>query len=221
MMKKMFLAWIAMFAVTFCAFSSAEAAGIGFFYSQGEKTSDWTSDWSMTTAARLSSKMEHKDFGLVFDTNLAKDRLFNYRLEFGKAEADIKPFFDSAPPSNMKVEGLVMNHDFGFGARVAPFLRIWLGPEIRITWMDGVLASDPLQDLDLFGFGVGGAVGLNFNLPGSVTLGIKGSYVVMNYAGEGQYYDSLLAGYYWRDYDVDQDLALVTVMLMFRTPGDN
>lgn len=219
MMKKMFLAWFAMFAVTLCAFSSAEAAGVGFFYSQGEKTSDWTSDWSMTTtAARVSSQMEHTNFGLVFDTNVARDRLFNYRLELGKAEADIKPFFDQAP-SNMKVEGIVMSHDFGFGTRLAPFIRLWLGPELRFTWMDGTLASDPLQDLDLFGLGFGGAVGLNFNLPGSVTLGIKGSYVVMNYTGEGQYNDPVF-GYTWRDYDVDQDLALVTVMLMFRTPGD-
>lgn len=216
-MKKMFPAGIALVVVMLLSFSSAEAGGVGFFYSAGDKTSDWTADWT-TTGARLSSKMEHTDFGIVFDTNLAKDRLFNYRVAFGKAEADIKPFFDTGAP--MEIEGFVMTHDFGFGGRIASFLRLWVGPELRLTWMDGVLSTDPLVDLDLFGFGFGGAAGLNFNLPGSLTLGIKGAYVIMNYKGEGQYFDPGFGTYTWRDYDVEQDLAYVTVMLMFRTPGD-
>ncbi len=212
-MKRVFTLGIMVCMFAVFGHSSAHAFGMGFWKSIGEKTSDWTAD-----GVRKTSKMEHDDMGITFDTNLATERLFNYRLEFGKAEVDINPFFDTG--RNLKADGLVMNHSFGFGMQITPLLRFWFGPELRFTWVDGTLSTDPNVDLDLFGFGIGAAVGLNINLPGPVTIGIKGGYSIMNYTGEGQY--DLGGGFYsWRDYDVDQDLTYVTVMLMFRTSGDH
>ena len=214
-MKKIMMMAVLAATALFSA-STAHAFGMGFWSSMGDKTSDWTSN-----GVRESLKMEHNDMGITLDTNLATGRLFNYHLEFGKAKADIKPFFgETLTNTKMEVDGLVMNHAFGFGMPITPLFRFWFGPEIRFTWMDGTLPTDPNVDLDLFGFGFGAAVGFNVNLPGPLTLGIKGGYSIMNYAGEGQYFDTGLGGYYWRDYDVDQDLTYVTVMLMFRTPGD-
>lgn len=212
-MRKRIFVLLAAAAVLLISNTAAHAFGMGFWKSVGDKTSDWTSN-----GVRISSKMEHDDMGITLDTNLAKDSLFNYRLEFGKAEVDINPFFDSVGGS-MEAEGLVMNHAFGFGMPITPLLRFWFGPELRITWVDGTVSNDPLADLDLFGFGFGAAAGLNINLPGPLTIGIKGGYSIMNYTGEGQY--PIGGGLYsWRDYDVDQDLTYVTVMLMFRTRGD-
>lgn len=210
-MKKQVMVILAVAAALLFSNTSAHAFGMGFWVSTGEKTSDWT--WNNT---RMSSNMEHNDMGITLDTNLAKEKLFNYRLEFGKAEVDITPFFDQG--GNMEADGLVMNHAFGFGMQITPLLRFWFGPELRFTWVDGTLNNDPNVDLDLFGFGVGATIGLNVNLPGPLTIGIKGGYSMMNYAGEGQYDTGV--GYSWRDYDIDQDLTYVTVMLMFRTSSD-
>lgn len=213
-MKRRLIVILAAAAVVLAGSTTAHAFGMGFWKSTGEKTSDWTADGVMQ-----SLKMKHDDMGIAFDTNVATNRLFNYRLEFGKAEIDIDPFFDPTA-GKLEAEGIVMNHAFGFGMQASPLIRFWFGPEIRFTWVDGTASNDPLTDLDLFGFGFGATVGLNINLPGPLTLGIKGGYSIMNYTGEGDYYDPVFGTYFWRDYDVDQDLTYVTVMLMFRSRGD-
>jgi len=214
-MKKAFVILAAVCLFAFIGHSSAWAFGMVFYTTLADESADWRAN-----GVTRPSDMEHTDVGLTFDTNLAADRLFNYRFELGKAELEIKPFYDTVPPSKLELDGYVMSHDFGFGVQIIPLLRFWFGPELRFTWMDGTLASDPNVDLDLFGWGVGAAAGLNINFPGPVTIGIKGGYVVMNYRGEGQYYNDLIGTYSDRHYNVDQDLSYVTVMLMFRTGRD-
>ncbi|OGW26325.1 MAG: hypothetical protein A2X56_07080 [Nitrospirae bacterium GWC2_57_13] len=189
----------------------AAAAGFGLVATTGNNTIDWTSDWVVNS---FSTDAEHSGFGIVFDTNVAKERMFNYRFEFTKAEATFKNF--TAAGLAMEVDGFAMNHTFGFGTQLSPMLRFWVGPEIRMTWMDGALTNDPQADLDVFGFGVGAAIGLNINFPGQLTLALKGGYSLMNYVGEG---DSPVT-HNWTDYDGDEDHAYVTFALIIRSLGD-
>lgn len=210
-MKKAFVIVVAVFLFAIIGSSSAWAFGMGFYTTLADESADWRAN-----GVTRVLDMEHTDVGLTLDTNLAADRLFNYRFELGKAEAKIKPFYDR--PQNLEVDGFVMTHDFGFGVQIVPMLRFWFGPELRFTWMDGRYGGSPNIDLDLFGWGVGAAAGLNINFPGPVSIGVKGGYVVMNYRGEGPYDEAMPS--LERRYNVDQDLTYVTVMLMFRTGRD-
>lgn len=214
-MRRILTAAAAVLLFALFGHSSAWAFGMGFYLSLADKSSDWRAN-----GVTRPSAMDHTDIGLTLDTNLAADRLFNYRFELGRAKADIKPFFDTVPPEKFEVDGYVMNHDFGFGVRITPALRFWFGPELRFTWMDGTSANDPSVDLDLAGWGVGAAAGLNINFPGPVTIGVKGGYVVMNYRGTGAYSTAVPGIYADRHYNVDEDLTYLTVMLMFRTGRD-
>lgn len=214
-MKKIIMAFAVLALVFGFDLSTARAAGVGLFASMGSGSPDWTSDF---TPFSFSTDMDHETFGLVFDTNLATQRLFNYRLEIGRTELTAKNFAGTG--TDFDLDGFTMSHDFGFGAPLGQAVRFWLGPELRFTWVDGSLRGDPLYDMDLFGFGVGAAAGLNINLPANITLAVKAAYVMMNYTGDGHYRDTF-GNYLWTDYDADEDLKYVTVALIIRAPWDN
>ena len=185
------------------------AGGIGLFVSGGEVDAEWDGDY-----ASVESKGRHRDFGFTIDSNPDSDRLFNYRLELGRAEWEIDDFDNRGVDAD--VDGLVMNHDFGFGGLIAPPVRFWFGPELRFTLLEGELDGFPTaRDIDLFGYGFGAAVGINVNLPGRLTFSAKTGAVMMRYLGDGPNWD----GSGWRnsDFDVDEDLVYLSLSMFFRT----
>ena len=186
----------------------AAAGGIGLFISGGSVDAEWDGDYSNT-----EFEGQHRDFGFAVDSNLNTDRLFNYRLEFGRAEWELDNFNGRGVGAD--IDGLVMNHDFGFGSQIAPSVRLWFGPELRLTLLEGELDGINARDIDLFGYGIGAAVGVNFSLPGRLTLAAKSGFVMMRYLGDGPNWN----GVAWRnsDYDVDEDLVYLGVSLFMRT----
>jgi len=184
------------------------AGGLGLFFSGAELDAEWDGDYT-----NVESEGEHRDFGFVVDSNLATDRLFNYRFEFGRAEWSFDNF--NGQVADGEVDGLVMNHDFGFGGMVAPSVRLWFGPEVRLTLLDGEVDGLISGDIDLFGYGVGGAVGVNVSLPGRLTLAAKTGFVMMRYLGDGPNWNGV--GWMHSDYDVDEDLVYLGVSIFFRT----
>jgi len=189
------------------------AGGLGLFVSGAERDAEWDGDYTNTEFEGV-----HRDFGFTVDSNLATDRLFNYRFEFGRAEWSFDDF-NGIQGVGGEVDGLVMNHDFGFGGMVAPNVRLWFGPEIRMTLLDGELDNVPTRDIDLFGYGFGGALGVNVNLPGRLTVAAKSGFVMMRYLGDGPNWDGLS----WRnsDYDIDEDLVYLGLSIFFRTRSSN
>ncbi len=111
--------------------------------------------------------------------------------------------------SDLKLGGLMISNSFGFGIVRTDGFRLWMGPEIRLAWPKG---SDSLNDYDFFGGGVGPVLGMNFNLPGTVTFAVKAGYLFMNYEG-----DSTTSFY---DLDIKERLIYVNIGILFRSPGD-
>jgi hypothetical protein len=184
--------------------SDAHAAGFGIYGSVGgDESATWSNDYSSTSS---KIKTAHQGVGFVFDTAVARDSFFNYQLNLGYDE-----FTNKFAGSGNEVElgGLMISNSFGFGiVRTAGF-RLWMGPEIRLAWPRG---NDSLDDYDFFGGGVGPVLGMNFNLPGTVTFAVKAGYLFMNYEG-----DSSSAFY---DLDIKERLIYVNVGILFRSPGD-
>ena len=157
-------------AVFLLVASPIYAVGFGLFVNGGEAKATWDGDF-----VNADSDGQHLDVGISLDTNLATDRLFNYRMELGRAYWEIDSFNNQGVKSEL--DGLVLNQDFGFGGRVSDSIRLWLGPELRLTYINGELNTAAPTDVDLFGLGFGAVVGANFNFSSRLTIAAKAGYV--------------------------------------------
>jgi hypothetical protein len=144
----------------------------------------------------------------VFDTAVAQDKFFNYQLNLGYDEFTNKPGIISS--GEVKLGGLMISNAFGFGIVRTDGFRLWMGPEIRLAWPRG---SKSGVDYDLFGAGVGPVLGMNINLPGTVSFVVKAGYQFMSYNG-----DSSNTSYY--DLELKERLIYVNVGILFRSLGD-
>ncbi len=204
-MKKLFIIWFAcVMAVLGFGMSHANAAGFGFYGSVGSGSGDWTYEGYPS----FDVDTTHQGVGFVFDTNVASDRLFNYQLNLGYDKFTLDDSGDK-----LELSGLIISNSFGFGIVRNEAFRLWLGPEIRLAWSSG---SKTGYDYDLFGIGFGPALGMNFNLPGQVTLGIKTGYQIMSHTGEATEQSTGL----WSDVDVDENMFYVNFVFMFRSGQD-
>jgi len=166
--------------------------------------------------------------GLVIDTNLAGNQLFNYRMEFGvtnlstpfrSKEYDIVksavpmmvyphiPSLDYTPvtcDSNSIV--LTTVHYFGFGVVRSKHLRIWLGPQVTfgamVTQLTGVYA------------GLGLAAGMNINMGEDFTLSLVGAG---RFLGGGRFYRHNAIFFRTGGYGGG---GMITAAIIFRVPGD-
>lgn len=201
-MKKVLMSCICFAAVLILGTSDALAAGFGIYGSiGGDGSATWSDEYNGTSA---KDKTAHQGAGFVFDTAVAQDKFFNYQLNLGYDE-----FTNKFAGSEVKLGGLMISNSFGFGIVRTEGFRLWMGPEIRFAWPRG---SDSLYDYDFFGGGVGPVLGMNFNLPGTVTFAVKVGYQFMNYEG-----DSTNTFY---DLDIKERLIYVNIGILFRSTGD-
>ena len=198
--------------------SNATAAGLGFALSSGGGSSDWdVVDWVFDTTVEEFSTDDSRDtFALVFDTTVAKNRLFNYRLSIGHENYDADRGGDT-----FEMDGWFMSHDFGFGIKRTENVRIWFGPQLRISHVDGdtyhtfaFSGSDPGKVEDLLTVGIGPVLGINMNLPNSLTFTITAGILAMSSVG------NLEVMRLWGPDDYDLEVrgehAFVTAGLIFR-----
>ena len=137
---------------------SAFAGGWGAYIEYGR---DWATnggDLSGLTSAQLEAFNRNElGVGLVYDTNLAKDSLLNYRIDFGYHRA---AFADST--SNLLLgasNGVMINQALGFGLLRNSLFRLWVGPALRGN-------IDYFGQTDLFNgeVGIGPQAGFNLHL---------------------------------------------------------
>lgn len=120
--------------------------------------------------------------GLIIDTNVARDEVFNYRLDltFGglMISQDVVnsfplPLFGTYIPfkytETQKKTTLFIStvHYFGFGVVRNKYVRFWLGPQITL----GGMATDVRGLIT----GIGLAMGLNINIGEFFTISLTGS----------------------------------------------
>ncbi len=192
--------------------SDAHAAGFGIYGSAGgDGSATWSYDDYYSSSSSSKVKTAHQGAGFVFDTAVARDSFFNYQLNLGYDEFTNK-FASSG--GEVKLGGLMISNSFGFGIVRTDGFRLWMGPEIRLAWPRG---SEQGVDYDFFGGGVGPVLGMNFNLPGTVTFVVKAGYQFMTYEGESE--DSTTGSTSW-DLDIKERLIYVNFGILFRSPGD-
>jgi hypothetical protein len=159
----------------------ADALGLGGYINFSSGTSTWTADdgnseWDIDSDRKIT------DLGFVLDTAVARDTLFNYRLQLGYENWED----DNAAGEKLDLTGFVMTHDFGFGVLRTPNVRLWLGPEVKLAFVTGSPDGSPDFDVSLFDFGIGPVIGANFNIGSTVTLAVKTGYLFEGFAGVGR-----------------------------------
>jgi hypothetical protein len=196
--------WI---AVLMLFAASASAAGYGGYL--GYAHSDGSVDFF---GVDVDHDNDMVDFGFVLDTNLARDRLFNFRLNVGLqiGERTYKGPGGSFPEETV---GFTVNSAFGFGIVRTPTLRLWLGPAIRVS-VDGCTDCSG-YDSTFVAVGAGPELGLNFNIGDHLTISPTLGYQYMYGA------DVLDGGGVDEIFDGGQHHVSLLFSIMFRTGSDS
>jgi len=147
------------------------------------------------------------------DTAPARDKLYNYNLTVGYG---IFRNTNNAAWGNADLDGLIISNSFGFGTLITPKVRIWFGPEIKVTWVDGSPHNYSNYKINLFGVGKGLVLGVNFNDSEKLTTVVKMGFQVFDYVGEGKGFfshetNSASTSYLRRDYDVREKMFTLTL----------
>jgi len=158
------------------------AFGMGVAVMQGSET--WEDNYFIT---QHDGDRDIKSFGLVLDTNIAKDSLFNYRLTIAREDNE------TSNDIGVNLEGIAFTHDFGFAVFRSPVVKLWLGPQLKFGFYDTVRKDNTGFNTDggAIGWGFGPVIGINVHLPKVVTFSASFAYH--------------LAGFYAGDYDLDNN----------------
>ncbi len=165
--------------------TKVEAIGLGVYGTTGSGSGSFKLDESGGTTDEGDVDVKQTGFGFVLDTAVAKDKVFNYRLNVGIEEVDLdfKPD-DTSQVYPWESDRFVVTQDFGFAVFKREIVRLWLGPELKLSYETGQEVADPTVEAWLFGIGVGPVLGANFNFGPVFTLGLKGGYLFEGYAGQ-------------------------------------
>lgn len=194
--------------------TDAMAIGIGFNLTGGGGSADWEVERDFWPYGEDDDDVDvtRGGIGFIFDTTVAKNKLFNYRLNIGSEAVD----YDTDYFGTFETKGWFMAHDFGFGIVRKKNLRIWAGPEVRLSFSQGELENNSNTELYMATFGVGPVLGLNLHFGKRVSLALKMGALSM---GGGGYIENKTFGLEW-DITEEGSYSFVNVGVIFRL-GDN
>jgi len=216
--------WILLILLCTLAATHASAAGFGLYVGTAPEVGRFDIPADPGTEWNFSG-------GILIDSNVARNRLFNYRIALGYQYTYLdldRPFRGFGGSEG---HGLSINQSFGFGLVRSRRFRIWAGPALRIagSYHSGQTRLDPLfpggfsrvstPAYATVQVGIGPELGINLHTGkvGSVTL--SGGYQVT--------YDLRI----WTRGRIDKDSGLsasssgahvvfANLGFLFRTPGD-
>ena len=154
--------------------SGAQAHGLGFHIANG------------------TGEHSHQQIGFSWDTAVAEDQPFNYRLNLGYEKFAL----DRNDGGRDNFSGWILENTFGYRILANNNLRFWGGPQV----VTGLYEND-------FGLGAGLALGINLHLSGVTSLGITAGVRRSDY--------SSIMG---RDHM--ENIGYLRFDFFLRTPGD-
>jgi hypothetical protein len=190
---------VLMTAILVLAFApGARAAGYGGYF---EYARAFDSKFTSNSLGDLSYDEDHYGLGFCFDTNVAQDLLFNYRLSVGYQHVE-------GDYSGLKQDGDGFNIDnaFGFGIVRNNNVRVWIGPGVR-------LGFDFFNDSYDFAIGAGPEIGVNFLNASQVSIGLTAGYQIA-------YNINVPDNSHFDDVDGYEQIAFAKLVVLFRTGDD-
>lgn len=182
MKRKVIVSILAIIFCVSCLTTNAMAIGLGFNLSVGGGHTEWDiEDQYIYNTEKDESDDTRVGIGFIFDTAVAKNSFFNYRLNIGSESVE----YDFDKSGKYETSGWFMAHDFGFAIVRKKNLRLWAGPEIRFSYSEGDLDDASVNsEINIFSVGVGPVIGLNLNFNKGITLALKAGALAMSSTGE-------------------------------------
>ena len=181
----------------------ASAAGMGVYvpFSVGDSgTYTISPDWATNDFDVDREDKSAVGLGITFDSNIGKDKLFNYRFgfEYTNNEIDNYDGFSCGGGSDCEFSRMNFVNTFGFGVLRTETVRLWVGPRINIGW-NWQTGDNGYADA-AFELGIAPAVGVNVNLGRVVSL-----------AADLDYRFAAVGGAWSSDFDSDSGTYTGTV----------
>ncbi len=165
MFKKIILTWL------ISAPMALSAGGIGLYlpYSLGDTmdvtvSPDGGQEFDQTTKYKPTLGL-----GLMYDNNLGKDKLLNYRLGVEWMDRTVNTVSNgssstSCSGSNCDMFRLQVVQTFGFGVLRTKMVRLWIGPRFNFGYNYQNNENALLTQTNInFEFGIAPAAGINLN----------------------------------------------------------
>ena len=174
-MRKCFICFVFLNIISsFFLISQASAIGLGGYVTGGYAGNNWThEDEEYNLEESDNSEMLKYGVGFILDTAVAKDSLFNYRLNVGYCRTEMAS--DKLP--DVKGNDFHLYNTFGFGLLRTEGFRFWVGPQFGFGLMLG--KHEPLstnkQCNALYG-SLGAVAGINIHTGDLLSIGIDGGY---------------------------------------------
>jgi hypothetical protein len=195
----------------------AWSGGVGgsFSYGDGDGDVDDTDDFFPD----LDTSADYFEVGFTYDSNLAADRLFNYRmslnLQLVEQELSLGPI-----SADIDGTGFSLNQLFGFGLIRTKNVRVFVGPTIHlgVTIFDDEQAGVDIEEV-LVVAAIGPEVGVNLHLGRRLTMSLTGYY---RYGLQVQAFDSPISGTNQSDgvFTGDEHRVGLTTAIYFRFGND-
>lgn len=161
-----------------CLSSNAWTMDFGIFGSLGYGSGDWTDNDIFSGNQTFRKQATHQGIGFVMDNSLFGSHSYNYRLHLGYEAITAAP---GAGQLTYRLNTLAIDQDFGFCLSGSEKSRLWLGPELRVAAASSRANTTPHERHDMFGIGLGPALGFNVLLDGGVPLSFKASLLFTEY----------------------------------------
>lgn len=166
----------------------ASAAGMGVyipFHLTETEDIDYDSGGSYEFGYKPSA-----GFGVAFDSNIGKDKLYNYRLGLEYSSTELDTIDGQTLSGTLTKDTFNIINTFGFGVLRTKTVRLWVGPRINIQFENGEYSSSTENvEQTSFGIGLAAAAGINVNLGRLVSLSADLDYHAVSIAGTEDYSD--------------------------------
>lgn len=155
-------------------------ANVGYSYRTG--TPDQGQTDALENGFPLSIDWSSNDVrvGLTLDTAVARDRLFNYRLNVDYQRSWVTV---SGLPQTINYDGGELENIFGFGIVRKPEMRWWVGPALRLAGGSGLVTVNTptsifIRDATQVEVGPGIVTGINLHRGDRFSVGMTAGYYV-------------------------------------------
>ncbi len=178
-MKFRFFATIFLLFLAILITPIARATGVGLTISGGLSEITLKRSFNDGSTATYSLTEYLAGAGIVVDTAVAADRLFNYRCNLTYHNSFTK---DVSIFSSQSYHRLLWTNSFGFGFYRTDSVRIWAGPQVGLSYnfaYNARRAGSGVDDPFMMGY-LGVVLGFNFHAGDhftfSLDLGARGGY---------------------------------------------